>query len=214
MRLEQYKKLSVLCGGIDKFRDEHVKSLPVDNIEQYEKSQVRAAGHVYHNIQAMVESLKSKGQIVPASASIRGTKVFLEDGNTRLEALRRIQKETGEQQTIDVSFYHQKQGLSLADWQKFKFVANAHIPSWGNTKEDLLKVAGELYSDGEIDKALGICYNNNEENYLDLMVEHVHEDIALKTFSKSDLEIIRNLFVSNARSNNLQANIKTRIQSR
>jgi O-antigen/teichoic acid export membrane protein len=37
---------------------------------------------------------------------------------------------------------------------------------------------------------------------------------ALKTFSKSDLEIIRNLFVSNARSNNLQANIKTRIQSR
>lgn len=190
MNLEQYEKLAKQFGGVDIFRNKYVKSVPVNDVKQYEKSQVRAAGHAYHNIQIMMEDLKSQGQLVPASASKKGDIILLEEGNTRLEALRRIQKQTGEQQNIDVSFFHHQTGYDQSDWKKFKFSANAHIPSCGNTSADLLKVAGELYRDGVIDKDLCFCYDEDEKKYLDSMIKYVHEEIAHKTFSKNTVRSI------------------------
>ena len=121
MNLEQYEKLAKQFGGVDIFRNKYVKSVPVNDVKQYEKSQVRAAGHAYHNIQIMMEDLKSQGQLVPASASKKGDIILLEEGNPRLEALRRIQKQTGKQQNIDVSFFHHQTGYDQSDWKKFKF---------------------------------------------------------------------------------------------
>lgn len=162
--LAAYQKLQEEHGS-DIFNEKYVFTMYAEDVQQADTSQQRASGHSYHIVNDLRCDIEKNEQQSPISISIKGGKVKVEDGNTRLLAILRIQEETGVKQEIVCSNYYHSKGLDENLWKIVRFKENNHPICQTNGPADFEKTVSELYNGGYFDKELRMTHDSSPHKY-------------------------------------------------
>ena len=136
--------------GVKRFKKDYVKAVPVDNIEiDAIEDQVRTKGEISHHIQTLKDQIDTHGQIVPITGQrLPDGQYRCVAGVHRVKAIRGLQDEKGEPQTVLVACgFEEVNFKSKEEKLLYQINENTTFAKQDNDTEDHIEAFSELIRD-------------------------------------------------------------------